>query len=80
VISPEQPTSIRTDLYDPVSKPAVLAKAHAELDRAVDHGYSKEPFPSDRDRVEFLFQLYEQLTAPLLPTSGKKKRSRTSSL
>ncbi len=62
------------DLYDPISMPPILAKAHAELDRAVDRCYRKEPFPSDRARVEFLFKLYEQLTAPLLPPAVKKKR------
>ena len=64
------------DLYDPVAMPPSLSKAHTELDRAVDRCYRKEPFPSDRARVEYLFQLYEQLTAPLLPvTKGKRARS-----
>ena len=63
------------DLYNPVAMPPALAKAHAELDRAVDRCYRKEPFPSDRARVEFLFQLYEQLTAPLI-AAAKPKRVR----
>ncbi len=68
--------STLADLYNPASMPPVLAKAHTELDRAVDRCYRKEPFPSDRARVEYLFQLYEQLTAPLLPvTKGKRARS-----
>jgi len=46
--------------------PAPLLKAHQQLDRAVDHCYRPEPFPSDRHRVEDLFALYEQLTAPLV--------------
>lgn len=58
------PGSTLADLYDPVAMPPALAKAHNELDRAVDRCYRKEPFPSDRARVEFLFKLYEQLTAP----------------
>ena len=49
--------------------PPVPAKAHTELDRAVDRCYRREPFPSDRARVEFLFQLYEKLTAPLTATA-----------
>ncbi len=65
------------DLYDPVAMPAELRKAHAELDRAVDRCYRKEPFPSDRARVEYLFDLYEGLTAPLLSVP-KPKRSRPS--
>ena len=44
--------------------PAPLLKAHQQLDRAVDRCYRPEPFPSDRHRVEYLFALYEKLTAP----------------
>jgi hypothetical protein len=62
------------DLYDPLSMPAELLRAHEELDRAVEKCYRSEPFHSDRERVEFLFSLYEKLTAPLLPV---KKRSRS---
>jgi hypothetical protein len=69
------PGATLVDLYDPVAVPPALAKAHAELDRAVDRCYRKDSFPSDRARVEYLFALYEQLTAPLLPAS-KIKRGR----
>ncbi len=58
-------------LYDPETMPGKLAKAHAELDRAVDACYRAKPFESDRERVEFLFALYEKLTAPL--TAGIKE-------
>jgi hypothetical protein len=51
-----------------------LAKAHAELDRAVDRCYRPKPFDSDRQRVEHLFALYEKLTAPLLPSGRKVRR------
>ena len=53
---------------------AKLAKAHTELDRAVDACYRDKPFHSDRERVEFLFELYEKLTAPL--TAGLDRKSR----
>ena len=46
-------------------------KAHADLDRAVDQCYRQQPFTSDRQRVEFLFALYERFTAPLLPVAKK---------
>jgi len=69
------PDSTLADLYDPVAMPAALARAHAALDRAVDRCYRKEPFPSDRARVEFLFQRHEQLITPLLPVT-KAKRTR----
>ncbi len=42
---------------------------HAALTRAVERCYRPEPFKSDRERVEHLFRLYEQLTAPLLPAT-----------
>lgn len=61
------------DLYDPLAMPAPLAKAHAALDRAVDRCYRRAPFVSDRERVEFLFALYEKLAAPLLPTTKKRR-------
>ncbi|MFO1530623.1 MAG: type IIL restriction-modification enzyme MmeI [Kiritimatiellia bacterium] len=55
--------------------PPVLVKAHADLDRAVERCYRKGPFPTDRSRVEFLFALYENLTAPLA-VIAKPKRAR----
>lgn len=68
------PNSTLADLYDPLSMPAPLAKAHANLDRAVDLAYRPAPFPSERHRVEFLFNLYQQLTAPLAPLPKPKKQ------
>ena len=62
------------DLYDPLGMPLKLAKAHRVLDRAVDRCYRSQLFASDRQRVEFLFALYEKITAPLLPKETKKKR------
>jgi hypothetical protein len=67
------PLSTLADLYDPLTMPADLVKAHAALDRAVDQCYRKQPFTSDRQRVEFLFALYERFTAPLLPAEPKKR-------
>ena len=70
---PPRGTATLADLYDPLSMPPALSKAHAELDRAVEQCYRAEPFRSDRERVEFLFALYEKLTAPLLPAAPKKR-------
>ena len=61
------------DLYDPLAMPAILSRAHRELDRAVDQCYRTQPFPSERNRVEYLFSLYQTATTPLLP--GKRKKS-----
>jgi len=49
------------DLYDPLAMPKRLRDAHAKLDRAVDKCYRTAAFLSDRQRVEFLFALYERL-------------------
>jgi len=68
------PTSTLADLYDPVAMPAPLLKAHQALDRAVDRCYRSEPFPSDRHRVEYLFALYEKITAPLVAAAKPKRR------
>jgi hypothetical protein len=62
------------NLYDPLAMPRKLAKAHARLDCAVDRCYRSQPFTSDRQRVEFLFALYERITAPLVPPCRGKKR------
>jgi hypothetical protein len=68
------PGSTLADLYDPISMPPALAKAHADLDRAVDRSYRKEPFPTDRQRVEYLFATYEQLAAPLVSARKKQRK------
>ncbi len=70
------PDATLADLYDPLAMPPVLAAAHAALDRAVDRCYRPAEFPSDRDRVEYLFQLYEQLTAPLAAAAKAKRAPR----
>jgi hypothetical protein len=61
-------------LYDALAMPRDLARAHAELDRAVERSYRREEFQSDLERVEFLLQLYERLTAPLLPATAASTR------
>lgn len=71
------PQCTLADLYDPVTMPPALVKAHADLDRAVDRCYRKEPFPSDRARVEHLFALYEKLTAPLVRYEKPKRNAKS---
>ena len=69
------PAATLADLYDPLAMSPALAQAHAELDRAVDLCYRPEKFDTDRQRVEFLFALYEKLTAPLLPAAKLRRKS-----
>jgi hypothetical protein len=73
----EFPNATLADLYDPLSMPPTLVRAHAALDRAVDLCYRSQPFENDSQRVEHLFALYERLTAPLLPAAPKTRRSRS---
>ncbi len=63
------------DLYDPLAMPGNLAKAHADLDRGVDACYRRQPFTSERQRVEYLFALYEKLTAPLIVQPKSRRRA-----
>jgi len=75
------PGSTLADLYDPLTMPPALTKAHRQLDRAVDAAYTaaekaadrKAPkFDSDATRVAFLFERYQALTS-LLPVAKPKK-------
>lgn len=50
------------DLYSPLSMPSTLLKAHKALDLAVDRAYRVKPFGSERERIEFLFELYAEYT------------------
>ncbi|MEZ6234444.1 MAG: type IIL restriction-modification enzyme MmeI [Phycisphaerales bacterium] len=66
------------DLYDPLAMPKALRDAHRTLDRAVDRCYRTAPFTSERQRVEYLFDLYQKLTAPLTaPAKPARKPRRT---
>jgi hypothetical protein len=69
----EFPNSSLADLYDPLSMPPALVKAHTELDKAVDLAYRPQPFTSDANRMEYLFDLYEQYTANLFTKEKVKK-------
>jgi hypothetical protein len=71
------PEASLADLYDPLTMPPELTKAHHQLDAAVDAAYAKRKFSSDSDRVAFLFTRYQQLTSPLVgPVAAKPPRRR----
>ncbi len=73
----EYPDATLAILYDPDLMPAILRKAHQALDREVERLYRRQRFQSERERVEYLFRLYERMQAPLRPTArGKPKRRR----
>ena len=69
------PNSTLANLYDPDLMPVNLRKAHQVLDRAVDRLYRRGGFSSERQRIEYLFSLYEKMRAPLeVVTKMKSKR------
>jgi hypothetical protein len=69
-------SSSLADLYDPLTMPPALLKAHQKLDTAVDAAYQpsggKKSYASDAERVAFLFDLYQRITS-LLPAPTVKK-------
>ncbi len=75
------PDATLADLYDPLTMPPALVKAHQHLDRAVDAAYiegeqragrKKPRLGTDAERVAFLFERYQALTS-LLPADKPKK-------
>ncbi|QDL38361.1 class I SAM-dependent DNA methyltransferase [Rhodoferax sediminis] len=73
------PDSSLADLYDPLSMPPTLVKAHHQLDAAVDAAYAlgggKKNYKNDAERVAYLFELYQRYTS-LLPTDKAKSKRR----
>ncbi|MCC1496775.1 DNA methyltransferase [Alcanivorax sp. 1008] len=75
------PESTLADLYDPLSMPLALAKAHQSLDKAVDACYvasgGKSSWSGEGERVAFLFDLHQRITSILLDdTSDQATRNR----
>lgn len=75
------PESTLADLYDPLTMPADLTKAHQALDHAVDAAYGKTTFKTEAERVAHLFKLYQEtiskqseLSLGTEKASTKKKR------
>lgn len=70
------PEATLADLYDPLSMPPTLLKAHQSLDKAVDAAYGKTRFNSEAERVAFLFDLYlsySQRLAANQPTAKQRR-------
>ncbi|MHC1736816.1 MAG: class I SAM-dependent DNA methyltransferase [Ignavibacteriaceae bacterium] len=67
------PNSSLADLYDPLTMPPELVKAHNDLDKAVDLAYRPQPFTSEANRMVYLFELYEKYTANLFKKEKPKK-------
>jgi len=67
------PDSSLSDLYHPLTMPPKLSKAHQELDKAIDLCYRPQSFVNESARIEYLFDLYNQYTAPLLNEQKRGK-------
>ena len=75
------PDATLADLYDPLTMPPALRKAHHKLDATVDAAYAlvggKKTWKNDAERVAFLFERYQQLTS-LLPAATPVRTRRKS--
>ena len=69
------PNATLADLYDPLTMPPDLLRAHQTLDRAVDAAYAYKDAPTDAARVAFLFARYQALTSLLPAPAAKPRRS-----
>jgi len=68
------PSSSLADLYNTLTMPPALVKAHNALDKAVDLAYRSQPFVSEAKRMEFLFELYKKYTADLFTKVSTRKK------
>ncbi len=70
------PKSTLADLYDPLSMPKELTRAHQHLDKAVDAAYGKKKFKGEAERVAFLFEKYQTIISPLTAAMKVRKRGK----
>jgi hypothetical protein len=68
------PNASLADLYDKVTMPNELVKAHQANNKAVDEAYGYKGEDDDASRVAFLFKKYEEFTSILPSATVKKKR------
>ena len=70
-------TSTFADMYNPLTMPPDLKKAHRALDRKVERLYRKTrktPFASDQERIDFLLERYHKTTKT---TTNGRQSSKT---
>ncbi|MEE6665608.1 DNA methyltransferase [Limosilactobacillus fermentum] len=66
------PDSSLADLYDPLTMPAELRKAHEANDKAVLKAYGLKQSASESEIVQHLFKMYEELTRSTNGIMNKK--------
>ena len=72
----KHPEKTMAQLYNPDTMPIGLKKAHQELDEAIEKCYRLQPFTSNTERLEYLFNLYEEMMQKDT-LFAKQKKSRT---
>lgn len=70
------PGASLADLYDPVTMPSDLARAHQTLDHAVDAAYGKTSFVNELARIALLFELHQRILNPLTVIPPRRKGGR----
>lgn len=70
------PNSTLAELYDPLTMPIELLKAHEANDKAVDSAYGYTGGNNDEERSAFLFRLYTSLTNMPTITTKKPRKSK----
>lgn len=69
------PNASLAALYDPLTMPPELRKAHEANDKAVDTAYGYKGQSNDEERAAFLFTLYKSMTTlPTIPTKKSRKQ------
>ncbi|MDR2601503.1 MAG: methylase, partial [Spirochaetaceae bacterium] len=69
------PKSSLAILYNPLTMPPGLLKAHQKLDKSVEAAYGRT-FDNDSQRVAYLFELYQKLSGELFVETRKRGKGR----
>ena len=69
------PKSTLAALYDPLTMPKDLLKAHQKLDKLVEKAYGRD-FANDGERVAYLFERYQKISGELFVDEKKRGKGR----
>jgi hypothetical protein len=71
------PNTPLATLYEPLTMPVDLVKAHDRLDSVVCASFTPRQFASSGDRQAYLLELYAELSATLLTPEKKTRKKKT---
>lgn len=57
----KHPSKTMAQLFNPITMPKGLLKAHQELNTAIEQCYHLQPFKNDTEQLEYLFKQYEEM-------------------